>query len=373
MEIQVHGGGVAGSAAAILLARAGHRVSQHVARDSRRQVPPEILSPWSLTLLDRLGLPSPEQAERCGGVLSLWGEDEPDFHDYVMTTTRCGLAANRSSFQRELGAAARAAGVVQVEARARGAAVPVVDREEGAYHLLANGRSSPSPRRLEDRLVAMFMPCEDDRSSDRLMIEAVEDGWWYLPPQAGATRFAVLVTDREAMAVQEESRGEWLRSSLGRTNLIAAAAGAIDADLVAGVDARVATAETAVWPSGARLGDSAIALDPLSGTGIARALEGASVITTEIVEYGRAGPAYRAWLENTHAEEVAIRTSIYARATERFQGAPFWSRRMSRMMESRSGRANVRFGSRLPLTSRRGTAERSQLATFDQTPDGFGK
>lgn len=332
-DIEVRGAGPAGSVAAILLARAGCRVEQECREQRPAPLPPEILSPWSLTFLDQLGIPAPRGGTACDGVLSRWEGGEPGFHDYQLMYAQLGLAVHRRTFHRELGSAAEAAGVRRIPARhgLDGRATG-----KGAYVLHAEGRSPPARRHFEDRLVALFMSCRPRDSLGRLIIEAVEDGWWYLPPQVGPANFAVLVTDPETLRYHKRNRSAWLCDSLEGTIEIAAKVAAIDVSRVHGMDARVATSATVAGRYEALVGDAALALDPLSGSGIARCLESAARAVLDIVDRGRVGPAYQAWVDDVHREEMGVRAGLYARAAARFPGAAFWDRRIERLKEQQS-------------------------------------
>jgi len=103
------GGGPAGTAAAIVLARSALKVAvlERTAYDTPRigeTFPPEICVP-----LQRLGVW--ESFRRAGhlpapGIISCWGSDVPAENDFIFNPYGCGWHVDRSRFDRMLAEAA---------------------------------------------------------------------------------------------------------------------------------------------------------------------------------------------------------------------------------------------------------------------------
>jgi flavin-dependent dehydrogenase len=209
--------------------------------------------------------------------------------------------------------------------------------------VVATGRSFPlgdvipSQRTSYDRLVAVvqfltLLPCEaPDR---RTWIEAVENGWWYSALLPDDRLVAAFLTDADLL---HRSSGEIAQS------LATALSGAfyttqrlkmceIGAE---GAPPRVVAADSYLrQPASGNgwftAGDAAMALDPLSGQGIHRALlSGVSVAEAVLRILGDTGNGAvdtQEELNGYFAEYLAGRQHYY-RQESRWPESPFWYRR----------------------------------------------
>jgi 2-polyprenyl-6-methoxyphenol hydroxylase-like FAD-dependent oxidoreductase len=325
--VAVEGGGVAGCVLATFLARAGLRVVQYVAPLRQRVTPCEILSPATRGLLRRLALPEPQPVAICAGVLSCWGSGEPDYQDYRLMLASDGLAIRREDLRDALLATAARAGVVQRRVWAQ--------RREGGsragsdtsrYRVVARGRARNPEEAGIDRLVALCMPIEGAPRDQRLLVEAIADGWWYRPPAAAAHAMLAFVTDPALVPRGGAARATWLARNFHAATLVRDRSGTPHWQTVSGMDARVGQVGEVIFEGGACVGDAALSIDPLSGTGIALALQGAAQLAVDIMKHGEASGRYRQWLDAAHAQESAMRAGLYARVAEQFPDAPFWRR-----------------------------------------------
>jgi flavin-dependent dehydrogenase len=162
-----------------------------------------------------------------------------------------------------------------------------------------------------------------------LLLEAVEDGYWYAAPQPGGVLVVALVTDADiALVGGRVGLSERFTAALGRTRHVTARC----AGMTAESPPRIVRADSGLLVPGNgegwhAVGDAALATDPLAGNGVVRALRGA-VDAAKRVDAGLAGqvgeqpPALDARLP----DYIDRRASYYA-LESRWPDALFWARR----------------------------------------------
>ena len=359
----VAGGGPAGAAAAIALARAGRRVLLAEARPEAFKVG-ESLPPGVRPLLRDLGVL--DRFERAGhlpshGTAAAWGASEPGGFDFVFDPNGHGWHVDRVRFDGLLREAAREAGAEVRE----GVALRDLGRDpEGGWtarldpagpavrdgagstvrsHAVvdATGRRPAVARRLGarrhrlDRLVAVYavVRAAADDADARTLVEAVPEGWWYTALVPEGRRVVAFLGDSDSMPAElRTARG--FAAALDETEHMRARAGGLEAE----VGPRVAPAHGAALapPAGEdwiAVGDAAIALDPLSSQGIltalytglagGRALDAALGGDHEgMREHVRRVAAIGAAYEGARARFYALE--------ERWPDEPFWARRAVR-------------------------------------------
>lgn len=376
-DVAIAGGGPAGAAAAIVLARHGCRVlladagGSHGASHDRHQVGRykvgEGLPPSARSLLRDLGALERVLADghrASHGTLAFWGSDTPHANDFLFQLHGHGLQLDRGRFDASLIDLAREAG-----AQVRTGAKLVLDRtgdDRDQHHRLylqagrpnnvpvtcrwlidATGRPATfarqlGARRMEyDRLLAFHMCLHSDTDSDqdgRTLVEAVENGWWYsvlLPSRGRLVAFlgdADLV-DRRVLLTRE---GLW-HALLAAPRLAAHCAehGYAAASDPRGADASSthldhASGHDGRGPSWLAIGDAALAFDPLSSKGISNALytglRGAQVIIA--CEHGDqdAAAQYAAHALDIH-RHYREQSALFYRMETRWPDTPFWRRR----------------------------------------------
>lgn len=364
-DVAVIGGGVAGACAAKRLAAAGATVGL-LALPERTEQPGEVLGPRARIQLAECGLPEPSSGSApCEGVLSVWDNDSPDFADYALMTASTGLCIRRREMHRGFIEACGDAGIAVLACRRARMVVPEPGGRpiarwtcaQGRVHelqagtlLVATGRSAgirlanPLPRIRFDRAVALWVPYVHEDHAARLMIEATSGGWWYVSPAVEGGGALVLVTDADLVPRSRSARTAWLDRLFDESVLIRSSArarpdfsGAFGTDAHFGLHPRVAE----FW--GGLVGAAALSLDPLSGTGIARAIEGARRAAADIVGSGSLGRSYSSFIADMAAEESGLRRRTYRRAAARFPHSPFWNRRVDALSEmSRASRPGLR-------------------------------
>lgn len=354
-DVFVLGGGPAGSTAAIELARRGLEVVVWERHDAPRPRIGESLPPDAARLLTGLGVMDAflrDGPMESPGVVSAWGGSEPAEHDFLFSPYQRGWHVDRVKFDALLLRCALSSGAI-VECGVHVHSARWTPADQWILHgesscgsrslrtqfvVDATGRSSFIGRRKgairvrSDRLVGLAALVDLHTSPDRrLTLQAVHDGWWYVAPLPAGRRVAVFMTDSDLLDGRQKDH-----ALLWRERIIDAPLAAAHVAPSSGCrEVLLLPAESAVLlpvhgPGWAAVGDAALTFDPLSGSGLVKALETGLQAAPAVASMLRGNPQpmldYDAWVRQAWAAYRQSLAGFYALET-RFPGSPFWSRR----------------------------------------------
>lgn len=363
-DVVILGGGVAGCATALALARR-HGISNVLVVESRRYQGPRIgesIPPDSRALLEALGVWADflgEGHEPCLGSCSSWGSDPLGYNDFLFNPHGSGWHLDRHRFDAFMARQAAASGARFFD----GSYLRVAERAENSGFRLDLAGNDGRPQTVSARLVvdATGKACRFARQQgakrqwvDQLLfvvafcrlpaalefpqmtlLEAVEYGWWYgarLPDR----RLVLSIAADPAIVRRRGLRdpGVWLEH-LAATRHLSAAAGSVEID-GHGLLTTVAPSFLLDKPSGAgwlAVGDAASGYDPISSQGIYKALSNALIAadTLSACLQGRGRLSeYDAVIAAGFQDYLQNRNYFYQMET-RWPDAPFWRTRCARV------------------------------------------
>jgi len=358
-DVAVVGAGPAGAATARGLAQRGLRVL--LLERSRMDAPRigESLAPAVQPALRSLGvwdrfmalgaLPS-------WGTRSVWGEAQAQSHSHLQSPWGCGWHVDRTAFDRMLAQAAADASAQLLEGTGLHHAsfdgvhwrIHTTDATMAPLHARvlvdATGRRAQVARALGaqrlrfDGLVGVAVRWSGSAPDERghLLVETTADGWWYSAPLPAGGMVAMLMTDADLCAHRRLSRAPAWHGALAAAPITRQRLGAAVCESAPQVHCahsqRMRQDPTLAHGPWLAVGDAALAVDPVSGSGVLRALNTAQAATEAVVRLLAAGPTWHAALSAYEAERDAectaflIERAQYYADEQRFASA-FWQRR----------------------------------------------
>jgi flavin-dependent dehydrogenase len=351
-EICIVGAGPAGASIACRLARLGHDVVLIGDESPPRRALPESISPGIYPLLELLDLNETLDtfALECSPADVRWEKAGPQERFDSATTS---YLVDRSKLEACLLDTARRAGVRVITTRVedvparrdRGGWLvrlgkPIFQELDVRFLVVATGRKPllfQRRTRIMPSLLALYSHWRrPPQARPQIGIEALRDGWvWsatFADGRCSAVAFMAPTLCRrrakpsiESIYLTFLSEASSLRSCLTGSQI----------GRVTACDASATVANEVIGNDWMFVGDSAVALEPLSAQGIQVALklgcQGAVVIHTLISDPSSAPMAemfYRDQCSAIAARHVRMTTKFYARP-ERFQHQPFWMARAS--------------------------------------------
>ncbi len=345
------GGGPAGAAAALTLAKLGVRTA--VLESKARPVWKigETLAPESRQVLQSLGVWEAflENGHRPSwGASSAWGSEELAEKELIFNPHGSAWQLDRARFESLLQEKAIGAGA-EIQ---RGAAVSSLrrDGEQWEIHtetgrmrarwlIDASGRASVVARHLGlrrlalDQLVSIYTVASAEGDEDsRTLVEAGASGWWYSALMPGGRRTIAWQTDADLLAGEDWRETAWLSRQIEAAHHLRSLlehhrySFPDRPRLTSAQSARIEPASGSFWIA---VGDAAQSFDPLSGQGLFHALASGHRAAKELVEASPNGGslrAYAGWLEQTWNRFVSGRKTFY-QAERRWPDEPFWRRR----------------------------------------------
>ena len=317
----------------------------------------EHLPPEGVSLLRSAGFSWCEDGAhmRSAGVSAWWGGNTPNYRDYLFHPVGHGLNLSRPHFDVCLAEQCRGVGVhvlsgarlVDIARTSSGwrAAVRLGEHirlYEPRVVVEATGSSAAFARlqgssiEARDSQVALIAfrashPAVDPAGA-RVVIESVEDGWWYFAPLSGGRSVCVFMTDADLLARRGSVLATWERQ-LSRTLHVRSSVEAYP--VLTKFIVRSARSQRLDRMSGrgwAALGDAAMVFDPLSSYGIAKGVEhGLQAADAVLSHLGGDGTALERLTEGFAVEFTRYeqeRRGYYA-VEGRWPHAPFWQRRQA--------------------------------------------
>lgn len=347
-DCAVAGGGPAGAAAALVLARAARSVLLFDDSAAGADKPGESLPGAARPLLRHLGvLAGVERGPHLVsyGNVSSWG-GEPRPTDFIADPNGPGWHLDRRRFDRELRECAAATGAAL---RSERLAAPAWDGD--AWRLAAGGtevrarwlidatgrRALAAARRWatrtrDDTLVALYgiAATHPGTPDTRTWIESVPDGWWYTARLWDGRRAVALHVDAEQAKPLLRSPAAW-DARLSETTHVRRVLG----------ERTLSTPPRGLQASGGRLdafrgpgwlavGDAALTFDPLASQGIFFALysgmRAGEAVGAALDGDGEAPLAYAARIESIRAAYLDQHRHFYG-LERRWTDRSFWQRR----------------------------------------------
>jgi flavin-dependent dehydrogenase len=360
-DVAIVGAGPAGAAAARRLAQRGCRVV--LLERTHFDLPRvgESLAPAIQPLLMDLGIWSEFMALSplpSYGTRSAWGGADTQDYSHLMSPYGCGWHVDRSAFDRTLAETAVTAGAElrcgcvlgSCEATADGRWLLQFDQQETNDSTLvharvlidASGRGANLARRLGarrasfDRLVgvATLLGEVDASREGYILVESTPEGWWYTAPVPRDRMMTMLMTDSDLCGRAKLSvRTRWRELLAFAPTTAARVSGTVlwGPQIVSALSQRLRrSGRDARWIA---IGDAALAVDPISGSGVIRALRSARAgadTALALLHDDEIWPhieAYEAACDLECTAYLEERARYYG-VEQRWPDQPFWQRRV---------------------------------------------
>jgi flavin-dependent dehydrogenase len=350
-DVCIVGGGPAGSVAGLRLVQLGHRVCLIERSMFPRWHVGESLTSGIWPIFDVLGVRESLSHERfltAGKTLLRWAEPRTQCLEPIERGR--GLLVDRSRFDAFLLNAAASGGVQifqpgriqRIESKEAGWQVEVSATGEAhgirsTFLVDASGRNgfaSGKRERVSARTVALCAYMQGQECPQETLVEALSDAWCWGSPIPGGLFSAMVFLDPQSLGpVCHGTLEESWRSRLAKAELFETIS---QLPLVRPVVAREATMYSAVDPISqylVRVGEASFSLDPLSSTGVEKAMQtglvAAIALHTMVVRPGSKELCIR-FYGDRHKETVSTHaawcSNFYAEVA-RFSECPFWELR----------------------------------------------
>jgi flavin-dependent dehydrogenase len=348
-EICVIGAGPAGSIFATRMAQLGHQV--HLVERQRfpRTHLGESLSPGVMPMLCAAGMHETIEAARFPRVNRVWvkWEGQARLHE---NPGEPGLLVDRGEFDRRLVERARAFGVrVLQPARVLDQTFDgaqwrlTVDADGVAMQIAADFVADASGRRSAARrhaiktcpsTLAVYGYWRGTTLPTMPRIESGEDGWyWGVPLPDGSYNTLVFVDPGWFRTAPGETMSARFLRLLDRSALMQDCRDAALVTPVQAIDATSYLSDDCIGPNSIQLGDAALAIDPISSSGVQKAvqtaLSGAIVVNTLLRRPEQADAAIRFY--RTQLKEASERHRGWAAGhygeVAAYSDRPFWRAR----------------------------------------------
>ncbi|MFZ1005275.1 MAG: FAD-dependent monooxygenase [Candidatus Sulfotelmatobacter sp.] len=358
-RVVVLGAGPSGSAAAAELARRGWPTLLVGRSCDRRPNIGECLPPGIRPMLEKAGVW--EAFLRAGhtvsvGIRSSWGSHELADRDFLLSPYGAGWHIDRTRFDAMMRDSALCNGAEGLECLALRDVKPTAEgwriklstdsgdhSVDSSFIIDATGRACVFARRVGAQRIAMdrlvgaagyfSFGATSSLMEPMLLLEAVENGWWYTAPLPEGKLIAVFLTDADSIQREKLTQPDrWmaqLASTVEQSQRIQKHGLALDGEI------RIVQAESSFLDRVAgdgwlAAGDAAASFDPLSAQGIMSAissgLDAAHAAAARLSGDRKALVAYADRVRRSYAEYLTHR-SVYYRIERRWLNGEFWKTR----------------------------------------------
>lgn len=348
-NVLIFGGGPAGSATALRLCKHGYKptIVERSAFQAKRVG--ETLLPAGEGYLRSLGVWDRferEQFKLSPGIASAWGSENLTQSSFLFQPFSAGWHLDRVRFDRMLLDACRECGCNVMASTGPINISRVSQRWEVAFASLscradwlvdATGRAASvatrqdASRIAKDRLMALVGYADEPKErlfGSQLLVESARKGWWYSAGLPDGRLVVAFLTDADMLPRHVEDRLVLWNSSMRETHHTIKRIRSPDScgplRLVNANTSRLDQVEGQGWLA---VGDAAIALDPLSGNGIIRAMQ-TGMAAAEAIMAGGDPSSLKIYIDlvSSIASDNAVdRRDSYNR--EKRWDHPFWQRR----------------------------------------------
>jgi flavin-dependent dehydrogenase len=200
----------------------------------------------------------------------------------------------------------------------------------------ATGRSGSSwlgnlsSRIVLDRLIGVAWTGNSSSSSPYLVVEPINDGWFYSTTLPGGKATIAYMTDSDLYRRESERIPRLWHRQLDQTTYARERFSPYqDRSRLQIVSAATVIRAMPVGKDWCAVGDAAFSHDPLSGLGVHHALESATHAASGIgslLTRGRPLSTYESWIAKSLRNYLRSRRHYYAKE-RRWPTSPFWQRR----------------------------------------------
>lgn len=366
-RILVIGGGPAGLTTALGLAELSYQVVviERTSYDDIRvgeHIPPSATADLLNLVPDSEAVLS--QCHKSTGVEAFWGSEKAVYADYFLRPSQHGFNLSRPAFDEYLACACESKGVSIL--RSSILLKSELNRSDWNVDIFANDATSSTSAQflvdatgrsasfgttrgatlhIADSQIALvrFGSVVPESLITKSVLEATEMGWWYSAPLGANSIICMFVTDRELIpASGKDGLINWWSERLAGTRQMSIRMQ--QCFFESKLHIRSACSQYLNPPSGEgwmAVGDAAMAIDPLSSRGIAKALSHGSRAARAIHSYLSGDQLPLRELSDDilleYREYAKLRLAYYQLET-RWPVSPFWNRRMSSPTERSGGR-----------------------------------
>lgn len=322
-DVAIIGGGPAGVAAAWTARSLG--LSAAVMDISRTERPAEILPAIALSILRTQGIDPEELLGDCPRVsryISLWNDTNVREHSKISSAfgedfvvNRCQFASRLRRFAERAGTRWIAGRVIHISRIKRRFLLENANGTTISCHrlIIATGRAAFAALKGNDMLpmdqrVAVYpqqkLTSTKPGRSVQFILESSSHGWWYGLWPEDQTAVPVLVVDADQLP--RSSLQEWFRAQLQGTSLLSQYC---NTECHALTDLHICSArafarKTPVGDGWSLVGDARLAIDPLSGNGILRAIQDGARAVQYLI--GKQGPRQQRGFALGHAKDYEL-------------------------------------------------------------------